>query len=193
MSPALLLRSAKNGLEESAGLNIKISVFRALDTSLEAWRKLLPSQLRWKDGDLAQDINAARLRAKYYGAKYIIHRPLLWHALHVSDTLTTRESASRPSESPTIAASSGQFTQHASPSVEFHPASSTSRRPSGMLPPPKMGSAQERLDPALFAACKTCIQAAIHSTIAFDGVEGRLIVTNIFGTAHAYVVTVRQA
>lgn len=32
-----------------------------------------------------------------------------------------------------------------------------------------------------------CVQAAMHSTVAFDGVldHRRLIVTNIMGTAHA--------
>lgn len=36
--------------------------------------------------------------------------------------------------------------------------------------------------------CRICIDAAMRSTVAFDGVENfdrRLIVTNIMGTAHA--------
>jgi hypothetical protein len=38
----------------------------------------------------------------------------------------------------------------------------------------------------LKAACYVCISSAIKSTEAFDGVGGhRLVVTNIFGTAHA--------
>ena len=32
-----------------------------------------------------------------------------------------------------------------------------------------------------------CIDSAILSTNVFDGIEGRPVVTNIFGTAHAYV------
>ena len=35
-------------------------------------------------------------------------------------------------------------------------------------------------------ACKVCVISAIQSTEAFDGIKGRLVVTNIFGTAHAY-------
>jgi hypothetical protein len=34
-------------------------------------------------------------------------------------------------------------------------------------------------------ACKRCIEAAMQSTVALDGVPDRLIVTNIHGTAHA--------
>jgi hypothetical protein len=41
------------------------------------------------------------------------------------------------------------------------------------------------LPPKLRRACRVCIDSAILSTKAFDGIEGRPIVTNIFGTAHA--------
>jgi hypothetical protein len=38
----------------------------------------------------------------------------------------------------------------------------------------------------IWQACQRCIEAAVQSTIAFDGIdEGRVIVTNIHGTAHA--------
>lgn len=36
-------------------------------------------------------------------------------------------------------------------------------------------------------ACKICIDSAIRSTVAFDCVDThRLVVPNIFGTAHSY-------
>jgi hypothetical protein len=37
----------------------------------------------------------------------------------------------------------------------------------------------------IWEACKRCIEAAMQSTVALDGVPDRLIVTNIHGTAHA--------
>ena len=37
----------------------------------------------------------------------------------------------------------------------------------------------------IWEASKRCIDAAMQSTIAFDGVPDCLIVTNIHGTAHA--------
>ncbi|KAH1372036.1 hypothetical protein KXX49_000372, partial [Aspergillus fumigatus] len=39
--------------------------------------------MKWKDADPpSNNINVARMRAKYYGTRYIIHRPLLYQALH---------------------------------------------------------------------------------------------------------------
>ena len=40
-------------------------------------------------------------------------------------------------------------------------------------------------DKEIFQAAKRCVEAAMHSTEAFDMVADRLIVTNIHGTAHA--------
>jgi hypothetical protein len=54
-----------------------------------------------------------------------------------------------------------------------------------MGPPRPQGLSLEHLDPKVREGSRICIQAAINSTTALDGVEGRLIVTNIFGTAHA--------
>ncbi|KAI5279165.1 hypothetical protein KEM54_004317, partial [Ascosphaera aggregata] len=70
---------------------------KTLSINLEEWRQSLPPLLQWNDGDPpSDDINIARMRAKYYGARYIIHRPLLHHALH---------SFTEGSEQPTAAAS----------------------------------------------------------------------------------------
>lgn len=35
------------------------------------------------------------------------------------------------------------------------------------------------------SACRICIGSAILNTTAFDGIEGRLVLNNIFGTAHS--------
>ena len=57
-----------------------------------------------------------------------------------------------------------------------HPASDT--KPPGM-------SLGGKVDNETIAACKICVESAIRSTTAFDKVRRRLIITNIFGTAHA--------
>ncbi|GMF78141.1 unnamed protein product [Aspergillus oryzae] len=49
------------------------------------------------------------------------------------------------------------------------------------------GIAHRNLPAKLQDACKVCIDSAMLSTVAFDGIEGRPVVTNIFGTAHTYV------
>jgi len=41
------------------------------------------------------------------------------------------------------------------------------------------------LAPEILKGAKACIQAAVRSTTVFDKVPRRLVVTNIFGTAHA--------
>jgi hypothetical protein len=103
---------------------------------LHNWHLLLLPQLRWKDDDPpSSDINVARLRAKYYGAVYIIHRPILFKALLEGGITATSEN--------------------------------------------------ERNE--IISSLHRCVWAAKKSTVAFDGVwpASRLIVTNIFGTAHA--------
>lgn len=136
---------------------------------LEQWRSVLPEQLRWDDAeDPAEDINDARLRAKFYGAQYIIHRPFLRLTL---DREVPIEDAKSPRNS------------------TFTPLDE--RRTEPMAPP----GADLGLDvPAdILRSARICVGAAMQSTIAFDKIirDRRLVVTNIFGTAHAYVRTFR--
>ncbi|CAG7951206.1 unnamed protein product [Penicillium salamii] len=100
-------------------------VQEALSTNLDHWRMSLPDTMKWEDSDPpATEINAARMRAKFYATQYITFRPTLYTALH-NDQL------------------------------------------------------------ALRGACKICIDSAIRSTTAFDGIKGRLNLIDIYGTAHA--------
>lgn len=134
---------------------------------LEAWRIVLPEELKWKDEDPpAQDINDARLRAKFYGAQYIIHRPFLRLTLD-------NEVADRDAMSPL--------------NNTFTPLNE--RRTAPMAPP---GVDFDRDVPAdILRSAQICVGAAMRSTTAFDNIiqHRRLVVTNIFGTAHAYVST----
>lgn len=166
--------------------------------NLELWRSSLPDIMRWKDTDPPhEDINVARMRAKYYGARYIIHRPLLYWALHHSHPTENGRSASV--DSPTGSAMSGAKSQQVSPSMAHSQrAINMARLSSDVGPmgrsaptptPAPTGSrpalAYRDLNPKLRRACKVCIDSAILSTEAFDGITGRPVVTNIFGTAHA--------
>ncbi|KAJ5365084.1 hypothetical protein N7517_007970 [Penicillium concentricum] len=166
------------------------TVQEALSLNLDLWRKSLPQSMQWEENDPpANEINAARMRAKYYGARYIIHRPLLYHALHYGHTGARVGPVGQSLvDSPT--------SQQLSPSM-LH---SAARAPNmarmssdmGSMPaavstdwqPPKVRL--HELPKKLKAACDICVKSAIKSTEAFDGVGGhRLVVTNIFGTAHA--------
>ncbi|KAJ5035215.1 hypothetical protein NUH16_005045 [Penicillium rubens] len=146
--------------------------------------------MQWDESDPpANEINAARLRAKYYGAQYIVHRPLLCHALHYGHPSAHVGSVGQPSvDSPT--------SHQLSPSMLYGasrvPHTACTSNDVGSMPatgpadwqPPEIRL--HELPKELIFACKICIKLAIKSTEAFDGISGnRLVVTNIFGTAHA--------
>ncbi|KAI4089929.1 MAG: hypothetical protein LQ348_003988 [Seirophora lacunosa] len=142
---------------------------------LKAWRELLPIGLQWSDSDPpSYDINTARLRAKYYGAQYIIHRPFLRHALDNSMDFPDTQSP----HAHAVAAYQNRSSSFSPQAME--------RKPSNMGPP---GPTQkEKIHQAeILQSARTCVAAAVQSTEAFDNIiKGqRLIVTNIFGTAHA--------
>ncbi|KAI9779776.1 MAG: hypothetical protein M1816_003340 [Peltula sp. TS41687] len=72
--------------EDHSNSRWSIGELKELETQLAEWRTMLPSDLQWKDSEPPPaDINAARLRAKYYGACYIIHRPFLHNVIHQMD------------------------------------------------------------------------------------------------------------
>lgn len=133
---------------------------------LEAWRKVLPKHLQWEDeDDPATDINDARLRAKFYGAQYIIHRPFL--RLTLDNEIPDRDAVSNPN----------------------HTFTPLNERRTGPMAPPNVDL--DRDVPAdILRSAQICVGAAMRSTTAFDKIIGeqRLVVTNIFGTAHAYVL-----
>lgn len=164
-----------------------------LSMNLELWRNSLPDVMKWRDTDPpSPDINIARMRAKYYGAKYIIHRPLLYHALHFAAPNGQGNAVDFPVGSNVM---SGSKSQQVSPSMAHSQrATNMARWSSDMGPPPSRGPLQppiwpgltyRELTPKLRRACKICIDSAILSTEAFDGIKDRPVVTNIFGTAHA--------
>jgi hypothetical protein len=160
------------------------NVLEVLSMNLEFWRKSLPDVMKWDDKDPpASDINTARMRAKYYGARYIIHRPVLYHVLHMSQPTAAVDS-------PYSSGASGSKSQHVSPSMAHSQrATGMARWPSDAGRPNQAdiwpGVRFKDLHVKLQRACRVCIESAIQSTEAFDGIRGRLVVTNIFGTAHA--------
>ena len=130
------------------------------------WRNILPTSLQWDDlDDPSPDINDARLRAKYYGALYIVHRPFLRQLL--DDEIEPQDIQSPQSDS----------IQGPQP---------TSSTYSGHKMAPRF-NVDESAQKDILHSAQICVHAAMQSTIAFDGIikHKRLIVTNIFGTAHA--------
>ena len=144
------------------------SLSNAFNTMINEWRARLPKELQWEDDDPpANNINDARLRGKFYGAQYIIHRPFLHAALDYDF------------DAPDIHSPPGDNPVGLQSHVPFHSTSA-------MGPPAPIGDPVRRREETIDLA-KRCIQAAMRSTVAFDGVldHRRMVVTNIMGTAHA--------
>ncbi|KAI7970687.1 hypothetical protein EIK77_000032 [Talaromyces pinophilus] len=127
-----LLNQIHQSLYDTKIEHLSDEIVSAFGVNLDIWKQHLPDSMQWQEGDEpSDDINTARLRAKYYGARYIIYRPILERALH-------------------------------SESLHY-----------------------DELDDETRRACEKCITAAIQSTKAFNNIQGRPIVTNIFGYGHA--------
>jgi len=128
---------------------------------LSAWRQGLPDILQWNDNDdPPSDILNASLRAKYWGARYLINRPFLDYALHILPRLQ---------DGKTVDSAALDSVGNPRDKADIH-----------------LFKAIEQLDiEEIFGGSRRCIEAAVHSTVAFDSVPNRLIVANIHSTAHA--------
>ncbi|CAG8034452.1 unnamed protein product [Penicillium nalgiovense] len=146
------------------------TVQEALSLNLDLWRESLPESMQWDESDPpANEINAARMRAKYYGARV----GPIGHNLVESPTFQQLHPSMIHS-----AARAPSMARMSSDMGSTPAAISTDGQPHGVR--------LHELRRKLRAACHICIGSAIKSTEAFDGVGGhRLVVTNIFGTAHA--------
>lgn len=160
-----------------------MKVLEALSVMLDNWKQRLPPMMQWKENDPpSEDINVARLRAKYYGARYIIHRPVLQQALQSKPVAPAKSELDKDTKQ---SASFKAYNYQAVGMARF--TSEPGRHPESMDGGDLYDDtwAFENLDDSKRRACEQCISAAIQSTRAFHGIKGRPIVTNIFGTAHA--------
>lgn len=164
----------------------------ALDDELVKWRKTVGfyGTMGWEDCSFqSDDTNTARMRAKFYGGRYIIHRPILNHILHYPHLISENKVDMHASPISTP----GRSSVEASPAAVHSSGPPTTKRTlSQMGPPSSRGgidslseSERSELQEKFKDQCRTCIEAAKKSTEVFDAIKGRLVVTNIFGTAHA--------
>jgi hypothetical protein len=137
------------------------AILHGHEAVLDGWRVMLPPGLRWADDDPPPgDTLSARLRAKYWGARYVINRPFLDYALHIMPHVKD-----------------GQSVEEAALDVHHNPRNQAEIH--------LFNAIKQLGEGAILSACERCIEAAMQSTVAFDGVPDRLVVTNIHGTAHA--------
>jgi hypothetical protein len=137
------------------------NVVRNHQRALQLWRTSLPAALCWSDDNVpASNILAARLRAKYWGACVVANRPILDYAIHIMPNVKQK------SDIESVAVDARGAPRRKSEIELFK-------------------SIFDMPEDEISRAVKLCLQAAVHSTLAFDGVSGMPIVTNTFGTAHA--------
>ncbi|RPA84642.1 hypothetical protein BJ508DRAFT_222926 [Ascobolus immersus RN42] len=168
-----------------------LNIAHELDFQLEQWKLHLPEPLRWEETDEPSgDINAARLRAKYFGARYIIHRPFVYLAIHGGP----RPNFTNQYNSPRVS-HGDPGSQHPSPiqtvSTPIQP-TFTNALTSASARKASMAIALDEYTPShkttVEESCKKCLDAAVQSTKAFHAFsvsEFRPVITNVFGTAHA--------
>lgn len=146
-------------------------LFMALQTHRQV---IKDSKYGWKDGDLPpKDLLQARLRAKFYGAAYIILRPYIFNALKWHDE--------------GIYYSPDQLREWLKTS--YDPLVEPLQLPQKHLRPNELEKDTDLARNFLWC-CKKSIDSAVNSTVAFDGVadpakRARMRVTNIHGTATA--------
>ncbi|KAL3424024.1 hypothetical protein PVAG01_03305 [Phlyctema vagabunda] len=132
--------------------------------TLEGWRNTVPEPFRWREGDPPSDnILVARLRAKYYGARVITYRYFVLKILENSAEMSSHQGE--------------KITQEFRSEVEVPDIN-------------KNATNMSQISATVLNYAKNCIEALIESTVAFDRAvdditKDRLIVTNIWGTAHA--------
>ena len=124
--------------------------------------------LNWEESDPpSRDLLEARLRAKYYGAKVITHRSFILRILSNSAEKSPKMRSRQAKEI---------FNEYKHGIID--PEIDTTN-----------GSPHEEPDPKYLELAERGIKALIKSTTAFHGLgdpgQVRLIVTNVWGTAHA--------
>lgn len=167
------------------------SVQKAQVTNLKIWRSMLPLPLEWKDTDEpAKNINAAHMRAIYYRIKYILHLPLLYYTIQYGQPSAWDE---RDAQFGVDWLTSSIHTSDKLPYQNYAClkdmlSAMNSDTNNSFLAFPQDWSPptfdRKELPTMVHFACRTCVECAIQSLTAFDGIEDRLVVPNIFGTAH---------
>ena len=150
-------------------LEPNLAITNLLSQYLENWRQSLPKEMRWDDDEhQTSDINAARMRATYYGTKSLIFRRVLQYVMLRESSSLARRNASPASQNIALGGDSLVGTDPSASTNTTHPSQSVKIK-----------------QPQVWRACEQCVRAATRSITAFDRVPKRPIIPNFFGTAQA--------
>lgn len=146
------------------GRGSKFQNVRLVEDAVSKMNWVAPGFAFSEDDPPGQDILTVRLREKYWSAQTITYRPFIRQILQFSHSIQ----------------------QH-----PFNPSPPTrSEFRDGIIAPviDPGTKALSDIDPEVIELAKKGIKALIEGTRSFHNLgEGRPIVTNIFGTSHAYV------
>lgn len=129
--------------------------------TLTQWRAQLPYEIYWKnDEQPPSDILHARLRAKYWEVQCVITRPFLDYTMNV-----LRNSSSSVALLQTIDDTYSSARKFADTRL--------------------LEAIADMPHSEVEEMAETCINAAMQSVVAYDGMSNRAIDTNLHGTVHA--------
>ncbi|KAK4551597.1 hypothetical protein LTR86_011068, partial [Recurvomyces mirabilis] len=158
------LNEAHRQLSRSDRLDASVAqvaeTLRSHDCLVTLWRNSLPGALIWNNAAApVEDVLSARLRGKYWEARYVMNRPFLDYALHISP-----------------------FTKEGKAVREVACGVNSNRRDEAEIC--VFEAIASMPEDSIWKAYKRCIDTAMQSTMAFDCVPDRSTVSNIHGTAH---------
>lgn len=153
-------KSPQGPLSQTVRLDGGFNIYEFLQEALDM--RFVPQEFKFEQDDPpATDILSARLRAKYWGAQNITLRPFIKRIFDFNQRHTALNSP---------VPISGDFRSEMS--VPFIGPEATT---------------EEEIDPRIIEYARRAIRALIQSTKSFHGLgDQRFIITNVFGTAHAY-------
>lgn len=129
-------------------------------TVLQEWRDHLPKNLQWNDSDGPPcNMLHARLRAKYWTVRYLMYRPFLSFALNIRPYYDI-----------------GYTVKQAAVEICVI----TNLRAEVFVYEAIAAMKEERF----MDGCRSCIEAAFQTLLAFDQVPHRLIVADLQSTAY---------
>ncbi|KAF6814530.1 hypothetical protein CMUS01_12632 [Colletotrichum musicola] len=138
-----------------------------IQRGLQSFQWIPPEYHFTEDDPPATNLNEARLRAKYWGTQTLIYRQILKLVLDIGVRTRKQDEGTTPTSD--TAGGLGVFSHGDARSFIGHSVTTS-----------------DELGPQVEEYTKAGLKAFIRSTEAFHGVDSkRLLVTNIFGTAHA--------
>lgn len=141
-------------------------VMKSHTAAIHEWRMSLPELLRWNDQDPPPNCcSTASFRRSYWEAKIALLKPFLYYALHILPDLRNNN-------------------HHLPPEVDqkYRVGYSAHILAAIHVTMKKSGESE------ILRNAELCLDAVKHSIVGYDGIVGKVVLTNVPGATHRYVV-----